>query len=128
MIIRIEVTDDLLSVIPIIFLQEKFNGDSDQKTVFIDTSHIFSVGMHLLEDMAMALNIYDRAIKGTEDDPEGKAFPEEDTERMLSLHKYVTDNIFYIESLIHQYATKGGLTKGVYKCKDNELIWEKESD
>lgn len=128
MIIRIEVTDDLLSVIPIIFLQEKFNGDSDQKTVFIDTSHIFSVGMHLLEDMAMALNIYDRAIKGTEDDPEGKAFPEEDTERMLSLHKYVTDNIFYIESLIHQYATKGGLTKGTYKAKDNELLWEKESD
>ena len=128
MIKRIEVTDDLLAVIPIIFLQEKFNGASDEKTVFIDTSHIFSVGMHLLEDMAMALNIYDRAIKGTEDDPEGKAFPEEDTERMLSLHKYVTDNIFYIESLIHQYVTKGGLTKGVYKCKDNELIWEKESD
>jgi len=125
MIIRINVTDDLLSVIPIIFLQEKYNTN-ESKTVFIDTSHVFSVGMHLLEDMAMALNIYDRAIKGTEDDPEGKAFPEEDTERMLSLHKYVTDNIYYIESLIHQYATKGGLTKGVYKCKDNELIWTRE--
>lgn len=124
MIIRIEVTDDLLNVIPIIFLQQKHELD-DSRKVFIDTTHIFSVGMHLLEDMAMALNIYDKAIKGTEDDPDGRAFPEEETERMLSLHKYVTENIYYIESLIHQYATKGGLTKGTYKAKDNELLWEK---
>ena len=126
MIKRIEVTEDLLKVIPIIFLQEK-NG-FDNKTITIDTSHIFSIGFGLMEDMAMALGIYDRAIKGTEDDPEGKAFSEEDTEYMLSLHKYVVDNIYYIESLIHQYVVKGGLEKGVYKCKDNELIWEKESD
>lgn len=126
MIKRIEVTEDLLKVIPIIFLQEK-NG-FDNKTITIDTSHIFSIGFGLIEDMAMALGIYDRAIKGTEDDPEGKAFSKEDTEYMLSLHKYVVDNIYYIESLIHQYVVKGGLEKGVYKCKDNELIWEKESD
>lgn len=124
MIKRIEVTEDLLKVIPIIFLQEK-NG-FDNKTITIDTSHIFSIGFGLMEDMAMALGIYDRAIKGTEDDPEGKAFSEEDTEYMLSLHKYVVDNIYYIESLIHQYVVKGGLEKGVYKCKDNELIWTRE--
>ena len=124
MIKRIEVTEDLLKVIPIIFLQEK-NG-FDNKTITIDTSHIFSIGFGLMEDMAMALGIYDRAIKGTEDDPEGKAFSEEDTEYMLSLHRYVVDNIYYIESLIHQYVVKGGLEKGVYKCKDNELIWTRE--
>lgn len=126
MIKRIEVTEDLLKVIPIIFLQEK-NG-FDNKTITIDTSHIFSIGFGLMEDMAMALGIYDRAIKGTEDDPEGKAFSEEDTEYMLSLHKYVVDNIYYIESLIHQYVVKGGLTVGTYKCKDNELIFQKEGD
>ena len=120
MIKRIEVTEDLLALIPIIFVQE----EGDDK-IMIDKNHVFSIGMHLLEDMAMALNIYDRAIKGTEDDPEGKAFSEEDTKYMLDLHKYVTDNIYYIETLIHQFATKGGLQVGVYKCKDNELIWEK---
>ena len=125
MIKRIEVTEDLLKVIPIIFLQEK-NG-FDNKTITIDTSHIFSIGFGLMEDMAMALGIYDRAIKGTEDDPEGKAFSEEDTEYMLSLHKYVVDNIYYIESLIHQYVVKGGLTVGTYKTKDNEMLWTKES-
>lgn len=123
MIKRIEVTEDLLKVIPIIFLQEKIGFEN--KTVTIDTSHIFSIGFGLMEDMAMALGIYDRAIKGTEDDPEGKAFSEEDTEYMLSLHKYVVDNIYYIESLIHQFVVKGGLEVGVYKAKDNELIWEK---
>ena len=123
MIKRIEVTEDLLNVIPIIFLQVK--GDDE---VVIDRKQVFSAGgMHLLEDMAMALNIYDRAIKGTEDDPEGRAFPEEDTKRMLDLHKYVVDNLFYIESLIHQYAANGGISLGTYKCRDCELIWEKES-
>ena len=126
MIIRIEVTEDLLKVIPIIYWQK--NVEWDYSEIIIRTDHIFSAGgLHLLEDMAMALNIYDRKIKGTEDDPEGAAFNEEDTERMLTLHKYVVDNIQYIESLIHQYVTKGGLQVGVYKCKDNELIFEKES-
>lgn len=126
MIVRIEVTEDLLKVIPIIYWQK--NVEWDYSEIIIRTDHIFSAGgLHLLEDMAMALNIYDRKIKGTEDDPEGAAFNEEDTERMLTLHKYVVDNIQYIESLIHQYITKGGLQVGVYKAKDNELIWEKES-
>ncbi len=124
MIKRIEVTEDLLKVIPIIFLQEKTGFDN--KTITIDTSHIFSIGFGLMEDMAMALGIYDKAIKGTEDDPEGRAFSEEDTEYMLSLHKYVVDNIYYIEALIHQFVVKGGLEVGTYKCKDNEMIFEKE--
>lgn len=125
MIKRIEVTEDLLKVIPIIFLQEKTGFDN--KTITIDTSHIFSIGFGLMEDMAMALGIYDKAIKGTEDDPEGRAFSEEDTEYMLSLHKYVVDNIYYIETLIHQFVVKGGLEVGTYKCKDNEMIFEKIS-
>ena len=126
MIKRIEVTEDLLKVIPIIFVQQKIGKTTDEKTIYVDTTHVFSVGMHLLEDMAMALGIYDRAIKGTEDDPEGKAFNEEDTNYMLSLHKYVVDNLYYIETLIHQFVVKGGLEIGVYQCKDNELIWGKK--
>lgn len=126
MIIRIEVTEDLLKVIPIIYWQK--NVEWDYSEIIIRTDRIFNgAGFHLLEDMAMALGIYDKKIKGTEDDPEGAAFNEEDTERMLTLHKYVVDNIQYIESLIHQYVTKGGLQVGTYKAKDNELIWTRES-
>lgn len=121
MIKRIEVTEDMLKLIPIIYLQVK--GDNE---LVIDRKHIFEVGSHLLEDMAMALGIIDRAIKGTEEDPEGRAFNNEDTEYMLGLHKYIVDNLYYIESLIHQYVVKGGLEIGTYKAKDNELIWSKE--
>lgn len=124
MIKRIEITEDLLKLIPIVFLQEKTWPDNN-KTVSIETSHLYNVGFGLIEDMAMALGIYDRTIKGTEDDPEGKAFSKEDTDYMLSLHKYIVDNIYYIETLIHQFVGKGGLEVGTYRCKDNELIWEK---
>lgn len=124
MIKRIEVTEDLLKVIPIFFLQEKKNFD-ENKTITIDSSHLYSIGFGLVEDIAMALGIYDKAIKGTEDDPEGRAFSEEDTERILALHKYVVDNLFYIEALIHQYVTKGGLEVATYKTKDNEILFEK---
>ena len=121
MIKRINVTDDMMKLIPIIFIQ----SEGDNKLV-IDRTHLFEVGSHLLEDMAMALGIFDRAVKGTSDDPEGRAFSDEDTKYMLELHKYITDNLFYIESLIHQFVTKGGIKVGTYKCKDNELIWEYE--
>lgn len=126
MIIRINVTEDLLKVIPIIFLQQKKMFD-DNQIITIDTSHAYSIGLGMVEDLAMALGIYDHAIKGTEDDAEGRAFNDEDTERILSLHKYVVDNLYYIEMLIHQYVVKGGLEVGVYKAKDNELIFEKSS-
>ena len=125
MIKRIEVTEDLLKVIPIIYLQENVRG-IDDKEIKIDSNHLYNVGMHLLEDLSMALGIYDRAIKGTEDDPEGRAFNDEDTKRMLSLHEYVVKNLYYIETLIHQYAVNGGLQVGVYKAKDNELLWTRE--
>lgn len=123
MIKKIEVTEDLLKVIPIILLNEKIG--TDNKLITIDSSHLYSIGFGLVEDIAMALGIYDNAIKGTEDDPEGRAFNEEDTDRILKLHKYVVDNLYYIESLIHQFVVDGGLQIGVYKTKDNEMIWEK---
>lgn len=120
MIIRINVTEEVLKLIPIILI----DTEGDDK-VFVDRSHLY-IGSHLLEDMAMALGVYDRRIASTEDDAEGYAFPDEDTQKMLDLHGYITKNLFYLESLIHQYVVKGGLEVGVYKAKDNELIWEKE--
>ena len=125
MIIRINVTEDLLKVIPIILLQEKMDFNKD-RTITIDSKHLYSIGFGMIEDIAMALGIYGNAIKGTEDDAEGRAFNDEDTERILSLHKYIVDNLYYIEALIHQYVVKGGLEVGIYKTKDNMLLFEKE--
>ena len=121
MIKRIEVTEDLLKLIPIFYIQVE--GDNK---ITIDRQQMFCIGNHLLEDMSMALGIFGRAIKGTEDDIEGRAFNEEDTKYMLDLHDYIVKNLYYIETLIHQYAVKGGLQVGTYACKDNEVIWYRE--
>lgn len=122
MIKRITITDDLIKVLPLLYIQTE--GDD---VVYINRKWLLG-GTHLLEDMSFALGIRDRGIAGTEDDAEGVAFNEDDTKMMMDLYQYVSDNLFYIESLIHQFSVKGGLTKGTYKCIDNELIWEKESD
>lgn len=115
---KITLTEDHLKLIPFIFLEER--GDNE---VVIDKTHLFSLGSHLLEDMAMILGLQDKAIKGTEEAPEGRAYPDEVEEYMLGLHKYLVDNLFYVETLIHQFAANGGLKAATYKCKDNELLW-----
>ena len=45
---------------------------------------------------------------------------------ILELCQYIKDNLFYIESLIHFFAFKGGVVPGTYKCKDNDMIWERK--
>ena len=123
MIKIITLTKEHLKLIPFFYEQE----EGDNKIVF-DKTHLYNLGSHLLEDLAMILGYNDSAIKGTEEDPDGKAFPDEIEAHMLEVHNYIVDNFFYIESLIHFHVTRGGLTEGEYKCKDNELIWEKVSD
>ena len=120
MIKRLEITDNVIKLLPLLYAQS--DGDD---IVFYNKKWLFG-GTHLLEDVSFALGIQDRAIEGTEDDAEGRAFNEEDTKMMLDLCSYIGENLFYFESLIHQYCVKGGITTGVYKCKDNELIWTKE--
>ena len=120
MIKRVNISEDILKLIPLFYLQQ----EGDNKIV-LDKTHMFCLGNHLLEDMALALGLQDECIKGTENDPEGRAFSEEATERMLSLHQYLKDNFLEIESSIHQFAVKGGVTEGQYVCKDYELIWHK---
>ena len=123
MIKRITLTKEHLKLIPFFYEQE----EGDNKIVF-DKTHLYNLGSHLLEDLAMILGYNDSAIKGTEEDPDGKAFPDEIEAHMLEVHNYIVDNFFSIQSLLHFYVTRRGLTEGEYKCKDNELIWEKVSD
>ena len=82
----------------------------------------------LLEDMCMILGLQDKAIPNTENDADGRAFDEETTKYMIDVYEYVMYNLADIETLIHQFVVKGGLTPGVYACLDNELIWKKEVD
>ena len=118
---KITLTKEHLKLIPFFYLQE--DGDD---VVYVNKKYLYG-GTHLLEDLADILGYQDSYIKNTQDDADGKAFPNDIENHMLEVHNYIVDNFYYIESLIHFYATKGGLTEGTYKCRDNDLIWTKES-
>lgn len=82
----------------------------------------------VLEDMSMYLGIRDNSIEGTENDAEGRAFSEKDTDYMLGIYDYLVENIHDIETLIHQFVGKGGITPGTYISSNYSDIWKKESD
>ncbi len=119
MIKHITLTDEHLKLINGFYLQE--DGDD---VVYLNKKYLYG-GTHLLEDIANLLGYGDKYIKGTEEDADGKAFPDDVEKHLLEVHNYIVDNFYYIESLIHFYITRGGLTSGEYKCKTNDMIWEK---
>lgn len=107
-------------MIPFFYLQE-----FDDNKVGVTREQLFNLGSHLLEDIATILGLLDKAIPNTSDDPDGRAFDDETENYMLGLFNYMSENLFSIESIIHQFAVKGGITPGTYKTLENELIWEK---
>lgn len=123
MVITLTLTKEHLKLIPFFFVQE-----FDDTKVGVDKEIMFNMGSHLLEDMAIILGLESKAIKNTQNDADGRAFDEDTEKYMLSLFNYINDNFYYIETLIHQFIVKGGLTEGSYKALDNELIWEKIKD
>ena len=119
----ITLTDDLLKLISFLNIEEC--GDDE---VCFDRTRLFSLGNHLLEDMAFILGKVDEAIPNTETNENGRAFPDELEKYMLEMKDYIAENLTFILSLVLQFASKGGLTVGTYKCKDNELLWERVED
>jgi hypothetical protein len=75
----------------------------------------------------MILGLRDKAIKNTEEDADGAAYPDDVEKYMLDTYKYVSDNMYLIETLLHQHVMDG-VKPGEYICKDNELIWTLKED
>lgn len=121
MVKTLNITEDILKLIPLFFIQ---NDDNDEN-IFIDKKHLLNIGSHLLEDIAFAIGKIDECIPTSIDDSDGRAFPKELEDYMLGLYQYIVDNFYEIETLIHQYVVKGGIAVGIYKCKDKDFIWEK---
>lgn len=90
----------------------------------IDKYNLFG-GTYVLEDVALIIGKWGEFIPGTEYEPTGRRYPEELEEYMYGLYEYIVDNMVYIESLIHTFVVKGGLTPGTYKCIDRYFDWEK---
>lgn len=122
MIIHLHLTEDHLKLVRFFNIEEK-----DDEILAINKKVMLTMQTHLLDDVAMILGLRDKAIKGTEEDPDGSAYPDEEEKYMLDTYKYVSDNILYIESLLHQ-SVFTGIQPGHYKAKDSDLVWEKVED
>jgi hypothetical protein len=119
MIKRLKLTEEHLKLISLIRFK------NHEENVEIDKTYPYCVGDRL-QDLAFALGYKDYAIPGTEEDPEGCAYPDEIEEKILSIHHYIVDHLYDIEVLIHEMASHGGLVPGTYKCIDREEIWSLE--
>lgn len=80
-------------------------------------------GSYLMENLAMILGNFDKAIEGTEKDYDGRKFGLELEQEMLKLHMYLIDNFEYILSILIQFASEG-IKPGTYTALDYQLIWE----
>lgn len=117
MIIHLNLTEDHLKLIQMLNIE-----DIDDDFLSINKNVLLRVQSHILDDVALVLGMQDKRIKGTEDDGEGGAYPDEVEKYLLDTYNYVKANLYYIETLLHQYATQG-IKSGHYTAKDNELIW-----
>jgi len=124
MIIRLKLTEDHLKLLKCVKIEDSEIADD---TISIPKNPMLNIQSHILDDVATVLGMRDKAIPGTENDPDGAAYPDEDEAYMLSVYWYVSDNLYWIETLLHQMATEG-IKCGTYVCKDNEMIWTKEED
>jgi hypothetical protein len=106
----------------------KFEFDDDSKNAHIGVGYDnFSIwgGSYLYEDIALVLGFFEESLEGTENDYTGRRYSPEREAYMNELYDFFDENLFYIESLVHQFCDKGGLTPGTYKCIDYQLNWEK---
>lgn len=82
-------------------------------------------GIYPIEDIALILGYYGDAIPGTEEDYNGRKFPDELHDKFHDLYDDITENMEYYFDLLIQYTDKGGLTPGVYKCNPRIKEWTK---
>lgn len=122
MILHLNLTEDHLKLVRFLNIEDK-----DDDVLTINKKVMLTMQTHILDDVAMILGLKDQAIKGTEEDADGAAYPDEVEKRMLDAYNYVSDNLYLIETLIHQKAMDGGIKPTKYKCRDDDMIWEEEA-
>lgn len=114
--IKITLTENHIKLIKN-FRIERFNDVQ----VGFDTINPYG-GNYLMEDLAMILGYWDKAIEGTEMDYDGRKFGLENEMEMLKQHSYLMDNFEYIISMLIQFSSEG-LKPGLYTSLDYNINW-----
>lgn len=120
---RITLTEDNLKMISALSTQ-KIDIPSDfgygNYIIAMQDNSLYG-GSDILEDVSRILGIYDKHIEGTEENYNGIQFSEEIEKYIYDNHEFIVKNISIIETLVHYYSNKGGLTPGTY----NTITFEK---
>ncbi len=78
-----------------------------------------------IEDIALILGHWEDTIPGTENDYDGRKFPEKLHNYFFDLYEDITENFKLYFSLLIFMTDKGGLTPGTYKCNPRIGDWKK---
>lgn len=100
-----------------------FDLQNEEEDVKINKRIMLTEQSHLLDDVSLILGLRDKAIENTKEDAEGMAFPDEIEKYMVDTYNYVRENLYWIETLIHQNILKGGVVPGTYTCDTRDKIW-----
>jgi hypothetical protein len=122
MILHLNLTEDHLKLVRFLNIEDKHDD-----VLTINKKVMLTMQTHILDDVAMILGLKDKAIKNTTEDADGAAYPDDVEKYMLDTYHYVSDNMFLIESLLHQRVMEG-IQPGEYVCKDNEMVWTKKDE
>ena len=117
-ILHLNLTEDHLKLVRFLNIEDK-----DDDVLTINKKVMLTMQSHILDDVAMILGLRDKAIKGTEEDADGRAYPDDVEQYMLDVYHYVSDNLYLIETLLHQFVFEG-VKVGEYRARDSELVWE----
>lgn len=117
-ILHLNLTEDHLKLVRFLNIEDK-----DDDVLTINKKVMLTMQTHILDDVAMILGLKDKAIKGTEEDADGAAYPDDVEKYMLDVYHYVSDNMYLIEQLLHQHVMDG-VKPGHYKAKDNDMVFE----
>lgn len=115
----LKLTEDHLKLVSFFLIEE------DENNLIINKKIMLTEQSHLLDDVSLILGLRDKMITNTAEDADGMAFPDDVEQYMVDTYEYVSQNIYWIELLIHQFILKGGVTPGVYSCDTRVKIFEK---
>lgn len=122
-----KVTEDHIKLLKAIKFEEfVFDGDTKNGRIGwgIDQYSPWG-GNYPIEDIALILGYWDKAIPGTQENVSGRMFPKEIQNHLLDLYEDITENIKYYFDLLISFTDKGGLVPGVYKSNSRYLEWTK---
>lgn len=122
MILHLNLTEDHLKLVKFLNIE-----DINDDYLTINKNTILTMQTHILDDVALILGLRDKAIKNTEEDADGAAYPNDVEKYMLDTYRYVQNNLYLIETLLHQKVMEGIKPNTEYVCKDNEMVWTEKN-